>query len=166
MATPKYLLGRLLTGAAGEEELVAKMGPDYEYLEPDVPVTIGTILEAYGLDKEAEVAEALDVAKKRELGDIERKLAAWLAAAEKQKAREKARGVMGLYQLEKGPKGIGLPSDLAADVASYITKKKGPLERQMGELKKVAEGTGGRRKTRKSKKTLRRKTKKSRRSYK
>jgi hypothetical protein len=79
MATPKYLLGRLLSGAAGEEELVAKMGPDYEYLEPDVPVTIGTILEAYGADKKAEVAEALDVAKKRELGDIQRMIEAWLA---------------------------------------------------------------------------------------
>jgi hypothetical protein len=154
MAAPKYLLGRLLTGAAGEEELVAKMGPDYEYLEPDAPVTIETILEAYGLDKEAEVAEALDVAKKRGLGDIERKLEGWLA-------RNTLKGAQGMLNL--GPAGLGPRStpDTESRITGFLTGETGSIQQQKTKLEAKARQGGRRTRKRKT-----RKAKKSRRKYK
>ena len=154
---PKYLLGKLLTRAAGERELVAELGSDYEYMEPNAPVTIGTILYSYGPDKEAEVEEALEIAKQRDLGDIEDKLAAWLA-------RRRGQALQGFATMAKTTLGSRANPDVEGKMAEFLTGVKGPVSTQMKTLKRQAQGMGGRR--RKSKKTLRRKTKKSRRTYK
>ena len=159
MATPKYLLGKLLTGAAGEAELVAELGSDYEYLEPDTPVTIATILDSYGPDKEPEVQEALGIAKTKELGDIERMLATWL----KRNIQRRGHAVQGFATMSKEMLGRRGNPDVEGKMAEFLTGVKGPVDTQMKTLKQQASRAGRRRK---SKKTLRRKTKKSRRTYK
>jgi hypothetical protein len=48
--------------------------------DPSAPSSTGLLLETYGADKRAEVEEAVGVAKSMGLGDIQRKLEAWLKA--------------------------------------------------------------------------------------
>lgn len=172
MATAKYLIGKLLTRAAGEEELVAELGDEYEYMEADAPVTIATIVQSYGPDKFPEVQEALDIAKTRRLGDIAQKLADWIVAD----SQDKARSIQGMAEATLGPRST---PDTEGVVAENITGIKGPVSKQLEVLKQrivdakkaAAEARlveGGRRRTRK-RKVARRKTrtaKKSRRKYK
>lgn len=166
MATAKYLIGKLLTRAAGEEELVAELGDDYEYMEADAPVTIATILESYGPDKFPEVQEALEIAKRRRLGDIAQKLADWIV----EDSHEKTRGIEGMAQATLGARST---PDTEGVIAENITGIRGPVSKQLDVLKQravdakkaVAEARmeGGRRRTRK-RKTARRKTRSAKKS--
>lgn len=78
-AEPTRFLGKFLAGLVPMEEAESKGNDlDIDLSDPSAPSATGLLLETYGADKRAEVEEARDVAKKMGMGDIQRKLEAWL----------------------------------------------------------------------------------------
>jgi hypothetical protein len=194
MAAPKYLLGKLLTGTAGTAEL-AQLKPEYKNLIPNEPVTIATVLISYGPDKLAEVQEALSIAKEKKLGDISILLGAWIMN-DAQKKASGIKGVsQATLGSRSTPDTEGVIGQFITGIKGSVPRQTEELKKQFDDAQAAVEATwraaakevegdeaefvkfardelkakltkGGRRKTRKSKKTLRRKAKKSRRSYK
>jgi hypothetical protein len=79
-AEPTRFLGKFLAGVVPTEEAEAKGEElDIDLSDPSAPSATGLLLETYGADKRAEVEEAVGVAKSMGMGDIQKKLEAWLA---------------------------------------------------------------------------------------
>ena len=76
---------------------------------------------------------------------------------ERREAISRGRAMQGLAIVEQGKEGLGKGlRDPTTIVGSFLSAKKGTLAQQMAALKKNATGTGGRRKTKTSKKKSRR----------
>jgi hypothetical protein len=156
-ADAQYPLGKWYTNtltATEKEEFEDKTGADL--YDITAPSATAYILDGYGPDKEAEVKEALVIAKGNDMlsGDVARKLEGWLA-------RNALKGAQGMLNL--GPAGLGPRSnpDTESRITGFLSGETGSTQQQKAKLEAKARQGGRRTRKRKT-----RTAKKSRRNYK
>ena len=123
--------------------------PDEKWYEEDAALVIKLLLR-YGANPELRNRAgqtAIDL-----MGESVRRI--YTDFARQEEARNRGKAVRGLVESEKAPLSKQLPEDVAGNISSFLTGKRGTIKQQVTELKKESK-QGGRsrlhKKTRRSK---------------